>query len=310
MPEGSRKHILFIFLDGIGVGADDPESNPFVRAPAPCLKELLEGKYLTISDSYADGIRFSLRALDACLGVKGMPQSATGQAALLTGVNIPEKLGYHYGPKPNSEVANYLVENNLLKQLQHNNKTCFFLNAYPQRYFDSIASGRRLYSSIPLACTSAGLALRTKHDLVEGKAISADLTGEGWHHNLGIDGIPILTPFDAGRKLVELSRMSDFALFEYWLSDYAGHSQDMARACQVIMELDGMLCGILSEWHEDEGLVLITSDHGNLEDLSTNRHTVNPVPALVIGEINHREGFMNHLDAITDITPAILNFLG
>ena len=43
----------------------------------------------------------SLLALDAGLGVEGLPQSATGQAVLLTGVNIPAELGYHYGPKPN-----------------------------------------------------------------------------------------------------------------------------------------------------------------------------------------------------------------
>jgi bisphosphoglycerate-independent phosphoglycerate mutase (AlkP superfamily) len=43
-----------------------------------------------------------------------------------------------------------------------------------------------------------------------------------------------------------------------------------------------------------------------MEDLSTRRHTANPVPALIIGDPKLRAEFVAELSAITDIAPAIL----
>ena len=46
---------------------------------------------------------------------------------------------------------------------------------------------------------------------------------------------------------------------------------------------DAVLAGVLDEWDDEGGLVVVTSDHGNLEDLGTRRHTLNSVPTLVVG---------------------------
>ncbi len=70
-----------------------------------------------------------------------------------------------------------------------------------------------------------------------------------------------------------------------------------------------MLGELVTTWDDQAGLVVITSDHGNLEDLSTRRHTQNPVPALVIGAPADRATFMNGLHDLTGIAPAILKFL-
>jgi len=53
--------------------------------------------------------------------------------------------------------------------------------------------------------------------------------------------------------------------------------------------------------------VIITSDHGNLEDLSTRHHTENDVPTVVIGAERHR--FAEGLHDLTGITPGILRVL-
>ncbi len=148
---------LFLFLDGIGLGADNSETNPFVRANMPHLESLLGGKKLTGSAAPFENEHLSLMAADPNLGVKGLPQSATGQAVLLTGINIPAELGYHYGPKPNPEVAQYLNDGTLFSKTVNAGKKTALLNAYPPRYFDGIDSGKRLYSSIPLALTNAGI---------------------------------------------------------------------------------------------------------------------------------------------------------
>ena len=146
------------------------------------------------------GNRATLLALDATLGVPGLPQSATGQAVLLTGINIPSQIGEHYGPKPNPTVAKYLLNGNLFSQLTKAGKSAALLNAYPPRYFQGVDSGKRLYSSIPLAVTSSGLELFTKDDLYRGRALSADFTGAGWTGMLGFPDIPVLSPSGAGQN--------------------------------------------------------------------------------------------------------------
>ena len=70
-----------------------------------------------------------------------------------------------------------------------------------------------------------------------------------------------------------------------------------------------MLSGLLSIWNDEDGLILITSDHGNIEDLSTRRHTLNPVPAIIIGNPDHRAQFSAGLSSLSDIAPAITQLI-
>lgn len=302
-------HILFIFLDGVGLGVDDPVTNPLARARMPFMDKLLEGRRLLAADAPFIGERASLLALDASLGVAGLPQSATGQAVLLTGINVPREIGEHYGPKPNPAVAKFLLDGNLFSQLKAAGKKTALLNAYPPRYFQAVESGRRLYSSIPLAVTSSGLRLFTKQDLFAGRALSADLTGAGWTTMLGFPEAPVLRPVEAGRRMAALAHEYDFSLFEYWSTDYAGHRQDMEWALQQLQVLDEVLDGLVGGLGSAD-LVLITSDHGNMEDLSTRRHTDAPVPAILIGPMSARMRFASGLDDLTGIAPAILSSLG
>ncbi|MFZ5878107.1 MAG: peptidase [Chloroflexota bacterium] len=297
--------VLFLFLDGIGLGADDPEINPFSHADMPTLQGLLDGRRLLADSAPFVNGRASLLALDAGLGVSGPPQSATGQAVLLTGRNIPAELGYHYGPKPNPAVASTLADGGLFGRLTSAGRTCALLNAYPPRYFDGIGSGKRLYSSIPLAVTNAGLTLFTEADFFAGRGLSADFTGQGWRDLLGYAETQVLDPQAAGGKLAALAAQYDFAFFEYWASDYAGHKQDMPWAVRQLETFDGVLAGLLDAWNLDEGLILLTSDHGNMEDLSVRRHTSAPVPALVIGRSDAREKFTAGLSDLTHVAPAI-----
>jgi len=302
-------HLLFLFLDGIGLGPDDPSSNPFARAHLPNLHILLGGQRLLAGTAPFTGERASLLALDACLSVNGVPQSATGQAVLLTGTNIPAALGYHYGPKPNPAVAEFLRNGNLFYHLQQAGLKVGSLNAYPSAYFEAIHSGRRMYSAIPLALANAGVPLKTAADLYAGRALSVDFTGQGWRTRLGIADAPVLEPRQAGKRLARLASDYDLSFFEYWPSDYAGHGQDMAQACTLLETFDSVLGGLLDAWQDEDGLVLITSDHGNLEDLSTRRHTINLIPALLVGAPELRNAFAIDLHDLTGITPAILRLL-
>ena len=302
--------LLFLFLDGIGLGEDIAEKNPFVRADMPHLRSLLGDQPLIATTVPYNGNHASLIAVDAGLGVKGLPQSATGQAVLLTGVNIPAALGYHYGPKPNPDVGKFLEGATLFSKTIAAGKKAALLNAYPPRYFSGIESGKRLYSSIPLAVTNAGIPLFTHEDYIQGRALSADFTGEGWRGFLGFPDAPAYDPRAAGIKLAELAKEYDFSFFEYWASDYAGHKQDMESAVEQLEIFDKVLAGLLETWHDDDGLILLTSDHGNMEDLSTRKHSDAKVPLLLFGSKTLRTEFQKDIHDLAGIAPAVSKFLG
>ena len=266
-------HLLFLFLDGVGLGTNDPQINPLMRAKMPTLHALLSEKALIASTAPHHGERASLLSLDATLGIEGRPQSATGQATLLMGINIPAEIGYHYGPKPNKDIREYMArKETVFSWLRARNKTAALFNAYPDGYFKGITSGKRLYSAIPLAVTQAGISLFTAEDLHAGRALSADFTGKEWRKMLKDEKVSVLTPENAGKKLAELTTQYNFSFFDYWASDYAGHRQDMDWAIDQLETLDGVFTGLIEAMPKDL-LILITSDHGNMEDMSTITNT-------------------------------------
>lgn len=301
-------YFLFLFMDGIGFGENDPEVNPFAAANSPTLNKLLNGHALVKGIAPLHNERATLLELDANLDMPGLPQSATGQASLLTGKNVPQIVGEHYGPKPNKAVAAVVREDNLFMQLSQRGYRSTLLNAYPPRYFQGIESGKRLLSAIPLAVTSAGIALKTMTDLFEGDGFSVDFTGEGWRTQLGFAAAPVAARDAAGHRLAKVTQTYDLAFFEFWPSDYAGHHQDRKGAIDLLEHFDGVLAGLLDGWDDEHGLILITSDHGNMEDLSQRHHTTNSVPALVIGSQALRDKFCANLKNLSDVTPAILQF--
>jgi phosphopentomutase len=78
----------------------------------------------------------------------------------------------------------------------------------------------------------------------------------------------------------------------------------METAIGLMETFDAVLGGLIEVWDSD-GVILVTSDHGNMEDLSTRKHTNARVPALVIGEKKVREEFTRDMNDLTDIAPAI-----
>lgn len=298
--------VLVIFVDGLGLGPGDPDLNPLAVARMPATAALLEGRRLVAGSAPFVGARATLLAIDARLGVEGTPQSATGQAALLTGRNVPALVGEHYGPKPNRAVSTILRQDNLFMQIRSRGGTAALLNAYPPRYFEAIDSGRRLYSSIPMAVVAAGIPLKTAQDLQAGEAFSVDFTGQGWSDQPGFPPAPIYSVEEAGRKLAELSQSYDLAWFDYWLSDVLGHRGSLREAVAILESLDAVLGATIGNWGDRPDLIVLTSDHGNLENLGQRGHTVNPVPALVIGPTEARNRFCEELQDLTSIAPAIL----
>jgi 2,3-bisphosphoglycerate-independent phosphoglycerate mutase len=300
--------VFLFFVDGIGLGDDDPEHNPFAAASLPTLRSFTEGQAWLRETPRQRSERAVFVPTDACLGVEGKPQSATGQAAIMTGLNVPETLGYHYGPKPNAQIGALIRTHSIAKRLAAGGYRIGLLNAYPPSFFESVNNGMRLLSSNQLAMQVAGVRMQGVEDLFGGEALSADLTGEGWRTQLGYDETPALTPFEAGQRMARLAMANHFTLFDHWITDVAGHRRNRAEAIRRLEMLDGALAGLLAAWDDAAGLIVLTSDHGNLEDLSERGHTTNPVPTLVIGE--RCDAFADGLRSLPDIGHAVLRALG
>ena len=142
-------------------------------------------------------------------------------------------------------------------------------------------------------------------DLRAGRAISAFVTNKLWRDR-GVD-VPLITARDAGRNLARIAKEHDFTVFEYFLTDAAGHKGKPEFTAFVLNEVDQLLRGVLDEINLANSLVITTSDHGNVEDTSAKGHTLNPAPTILIG--NGHERIAPYIHALTDLAPAIVNYL-
>lgn len=273
--------VLFLFCDGVGAGDSDPAVNPFRAAELPNLRFLCGG-LPPFQAPPAGTTASTLLHLDAALGVAGLPQSGTGQTALFTGVNAARLIGKHFGPYPYSSLRPLLRTQALLPRLVRAGRRCAFANAFPDRFFRYIRDHPARMTATTMSALGAELPLAGEAELAAGKAISADLTAEGWKA-LGHPEAPVVTLGEAGRRLAEITAAHEFTLFEYWHTDRAGHTQDMAEAVRVLERFDAMLGGVLEHVDPAECLLVLTSDHGNVEDLSVKTHTLRPVPLLLHG---------------------------
>jgi hypothetical protein len=298
-----------IFCDGVGIGSRDPAVNPFFRARLPTLCGLLDGELPSLHHRRARTDHTTLLPLDANLGMPGLPQSGTGQTALFTGENGARLIGKHFGPYLYSTLKPVVAAKHVFRRLVERGGRARFANAFPQRFFEYVERRPGRLSVTTFACLHTGLPLMREQDLRSGGAVSADLTGEGWHA-LGYPDMPVIEPAEAGRRLVRLLGRHDFVLFEYWKTDHAGHSGSMAEAVASLENLDALLAGVLETLDRRQHLLLLTSDHGNLEDMSTKTHTRHPVPALMHG---HRQAELAAVletgpdpGDLTHITPALM----
>lgn len=300
-------HILLVFLDGVGLGDDDSAVNPFAAASTPTLNALADGRRWLRDTGRQQGPRSLFIPTDPRLGVPGLPQSGTGQAAILTGRNVPALIGQHYGPKPDAATRQILAEDNFFKQVVTRGGKAALIEAYPPRWHVGIDSGKRLRASYQQAAHEAGLTIFDDAALYRGDALAVDWTGEAWRSQLGYTDSPVYTPAEAGAKMVEIARRYDFAFFSHWLTDVIGHRGTMAEALDLLALFDGVMAGALEAWDDDEGLMIITSDHGNFEVIGDRRHTANDVPTVVIGR--ERGVFDDGYSDLTGIVPRMAQLL-
>jgi len=72
--------------------------------------------------------------------------------------------------------------------------------------------------------------------------------------------------------------------------------------------IDAALGGLLAAWDDARGLLIITSDHGNLEEKGHRQHTRNEVPTILVGRDHAAHAAAIH--DLTDIAPVVRRALG
>lgn len=296
--------VLFLFVDGIGLGAATP-ANP-LAADWPGFMHLARAqRWVADAVSVAEPTHV-FRPIDATLGMAGLPQSGTGQASLFTGVNCPALVGRHFGPFPHSATHGALASDNVFAKVKRctDLPASAFLNAYPPQFFEMVRKRSR-WTVTTRCCVEADVPVRGVSDLRAGRALTADLTGRRWKP-LGHD-IPIINEREAGTRFVSLAQDHSLTVFEYFLTDKAGHGRlSDAAPTDIVGALDQFLQGILEALDPTRDLLVITSDHGNLEDGEGTTHTRNPVPLVAYGRGAHH---FTSATSLTDVTPRIVHTL-
>ncbi|MFH1727227.1 MAG: phosphoglyceromutase [Pseudomonadota bacterium] len=297
-----KNKIIFIFLDGIGLG-DANDLNPFFKYPTPNLDKLLDGPFIASTKVNKKNLVF--KGIDASLDVEGIPQSATGQTALFTGVNVAKILGHHLTAYPNETLKKILKEKNILKQVIDLGLKATFANAYDlKRYNKLIKEGVVSHSATTVSVMAANLPFRTIHDLRMGSAVYWDITNY-FLNKTNDKKAAFVSPTNAGERICKLSKEFDLVLFESFMSDLIGHKRDVKKASRFITIIDYFLGSIINNMDNNTTLV-ISSDHGNLEDFSHGAHTENKVPLLAVGK---KADVFNDAESILDVSTIIIKIL-
>ena len=277
--------IIYLFIDGVGLSkpASDNPLNPEV---CPMLWRLI--------DRHA-------KPVDACLGVEGLPQSATGQATMFTGVNCAAAVGRHCEGFPGPDLRKIIESDNLFLQLKKRGKKVRFADAYLVDSPEELAS-RRFKSVTTVMALTAPETIAVVEDLMEDQALMQDLTRETIQDRY--PDVPVITPQRAAEQLFGIARENDFTLYEFFQTDVSGHSMDYERACAVLRVYDRFLSALV-QYVEAAGFTLVmTADHGNIEAVGQRGHTRNPVPFIAFGP--GEQTLRDRVNSLADVTPAIL----
>lgn len=275
----SKRKVAWLMLDGVGI-EHFHDRHPFQNQATPTLTKLGISSVKHVSEP-----EFVSHPIDATLGVEGLPQSGTGQTTLLTGVNAAKVMGRHYGPWPGPSLKP-LLEQSLPVQLSKAGLTVRLANHYPSRYLEAIESGKRKLNAIAYAMTLAGAKLE--------QGIPPMLTNPDDQSG---------TPLEQVKAWAQEFMRSnvDLTIFDAWWSDHLGHHGTLLEAQDHVARLETFVTSAL-EAREADTLFLVTSDHGNFENIGIKTHTFAPVPLVAIG---HGALEFENVTDLTGVTPAL-----
>ena len=277
---------LFVFIDGLGLGVKSPDVNPLYRGYCPTLQRLLDEEAIPV---------------DACLGVPGRPQSASGQATIYTGRNVPQEIGRHEEGFPGPTIRGIVEEANLFTQFNDRGLKSTFANGYYLEAYPPEKRKRRASVTTVMTLNAFGKT-RDTSDLLANRALCHDLT-KTWITDLGFEGGKI-TPTGSAEHLMAIARDHDLTLFEFFRSDLLAHKGTDDEIHSMLCELEEFIAKVLSFAETEGHLLVFLSDHGNVEDTTSRSHSLNPVPLIARGQ--GAEHLRREVKSLADFLSALL----
>ncbi|MBN2135124.1 MAG: alkaline phosphatase family protein [Acidobacteria bacterium] len=289
--------MLLLFIDGVGVGSSDPAKNPFAFTKSKIFNlykdddDLLPRKHSFLQNGW-------IKSIDCSMDVEGLPQSASGQTALFTGVNTAKLLGRHLSGFPNRRLKKILAEQSTMVELERKGFRVIFANAFHPVYFEKKITRVSATTAMAESCQRR---IRNFNDLENGNAVFMDLTNQ-YLIDKGF-WVTARKVEEAGSVLAGIVKRNDFTLFEYFITDVLGHRGDMNDAIEQARRLDKFISVIWENLNQSNDVMIITSDHGNIECNETKTHTANRIPLIVAG--NRAEELIKIPEKITDVKKMI-----
>ncbi|EJO69117.1 metalloenzyme [Leptospira kirschneri] len=306
--------IFYMFIDGIGFSPDDPETNPFSRY-AKSFFLPLAGKSIPQNAPLSLKNTVFLKT-DASMGIKGLPQSATGQTSLWTGINACKVLQRHLSGFPTFTLKKIISKYSIVRVLEERGFKADLLNCYTPAFTEYVKKNPRHVSASTLIQMASDKPLKGMDDLRRGRGLYMDITHEylkefsRGYLDESDELFQIRDPYQTGKSIIRNCKEDDYTLciYEFFLTDKIGHKMNWEAAEKYIGELESFLTGILGELNPEEDQLIVTSDHGNLENLSVDVHTLNQVPTVLYGKYTSK--MEQKIRSIVDIPSAIYDVLG
>jgi len=147
----------------------------------------------------------------------------------------------------------------------------------------------------------------------------------------GYDLKPEMSALEVADKVLKAIEQDsyDFILINFANADMVGHTGNLKATVKAIETVDKCLGKIVNSVLNKGGLVFVTADHGNAEDLFNmqtgqidKEHSANPVPFLIIGKDYEGKSLslpdapggdlslLTPLGMLSDVAPTILKVMG
>ncbi|MEK7535204.1 MAG: 2,3-bisphosphoglycerate-independent phosphoglycerate mutase [Patescibacteria group bacterium] len=129
------------------------------------------------------------------------------------------------------------------------------------------------------------------------------------------DQVPQMATSEVAQAVIKGLGQYDFIILNFAAPDMVGHTGNLRAAIQACEVVDEALKNIYEAMDKQNGLLIVTADHGNVEQMVNPKtgepdteHTNNPVPLHFIGEL--AKGWSVRAGSLSDLAPTILGLMG
>ncbi len=130
------------------------------------------------------------------------------------------------------------------------------------------------------------------------------------------DQKPAMSAAEVAKEVVSRihADVYDVIVLNFANMDMVGHTGDLTAAIKACEAVDASVREVVTAVQEKQGVVLITADHGNAEQMVDadggphTAHTLNPVPLIIVDDA--RKNVRLRQGKISEITPTMLEIMG